>query len=95
MPKWLIVVVGLVSVAGYIPEVRKSVIKWLKTHPALIGPALTLVAIAALLYLIIDPIFVLFLAVVALVAGFAALFTRRVIPENRQFRTGEADATES
>lgn len=38
MPKWLIVVVGLVTVAGYIPEVRNSVIKWLKTHLRLSVP---------------------------------------------------------
>jgi hypothetical protein len=51
-----------------------KVINWLKTHPAFIGPALTLVAIAAFLYLLIDPITVLFIAVIALVAGLAAFF---------------------
>ncbi len=30
-----------------------KVMNWLKTHPAFIGPALTLVAIAAVLYLFI------------------------------------------
>jgi hypothetical protein len=49
-----------------------KVMNWLKTHPAFIGPALTLVAIAAVLYLFIDPITVLFLAAFALVAGLAA-----------------------
>ena len=51
-----------------------KVMNWLKTHPAFIGPALTSVAIAAVLYLFIDPITVLFLAAIALVAGLAACF---------------------
>jgi hypothetical protein len=51
-----------------------KVMNWFKTHPVFIGPALTLVAIAAVLYLLIDPITVLFLAVIALVAGLAAFF---------------------
>jgi hypothetical protein len=51
-----------------------KVMNWLKTHPVFIGPALTLAAIAAVLYLLIDPITVLFLAVIALAAGLAAFF---------------------
>ncbi|KRR29628.1 hypothetical protein CQ13_38415 [Bradyrhizobium retamae] len=51
-----------------------KVMNWLKTHPVLIGPALVLVAIAAVLYLLIDPFTVLFLAAIALVAGLAAFF---------------------
>jgi hypothetical protein len=51
-----------------------KVINWLRTHPAFIGPALAVAAIAALLYLFIDPISVLFFAIIALVAGFAAFF---------------------
>lgn len=74
MPKWLVVIVGLVTAASCIPEVRNRVIYSLKRHPALVGPALTLLAIAAVLYLFIDPISVLFVAVIALVAGLAALF---------------------
>jgi hypothetical protein len=49
-----------------------KVINWLKTHPAFVGPALTLVAIAAFLYLLIDPITVLFIAIIALAATLAA-----------------------
>jgi|UPI00047F8173 energy-converting hydrogenase Eha subunit E len=73
MPKWLVVIVGLVATAACIPEVRNRVINSLKMHPALVGPALTLLAIAAVLYLFIDPITVLFIAAIALVAGLAAL----------------------
>jgi hypothetical protein len=51
-----------------------KVMDWFKTHPSFVGPALTLVAIAAVLYLFIDPITALFLAVIALAAGFAAFF---------------------
>jgi hypothetical protein len=51
-----------------------KVMNWLKIHPAFIGPALALVAIAAVFYLLIDPLSVLFLAAVVLVAGLAAFF---------------------
>jgi hypothetical protein len=46
---------------------------WLKSHPVFVGPALLLIAIAAVLYLFIDPVTVLIVAVVALTAAFAAL----------------------
>ena len=50
----------------------RKIVNWFKAHPVFIGPALTLVAIAAVLYSFIDPITVLLLAVLALAAGFAA-----------------------
>lgn len=73
MPKWLIVVLDLVAVAAWIPDVRNAVINWLKAHPVVIGPALTLAAIVAVLCVFSDPVSVVFLAVIAIVAGFAAL----------------------
>jgi len=51
-----------------------KIINWLKAHPVFIGPALTLVAIAAAFHLLIDPITVLLFAILALAAGFAAAF---------------------
>jgi hypothetical protein len=50
-----------------------KVLDWFKSHPIFIGPALLLIAIAAVLYLFIDPVTVLVVAVIALTAGFAAL----------------------
>lgn len=50
-----------------------KLLTWFRSHPLLIGPALLLVSIAAVLYLFIDPITVLFVAVISLAAGFAAL----------------------
>ncbi|MET4390955.1 hypothetical protein ABIB73_006742 [Bradyrhizobium sp. F1.4.3] len=50
-----------------------KVLDWFRSHPVLIGPALLLTSIAAVLYLFIDPITVLFVAVISLTAGFAAL----------------------
>jgi hypothetical protein len=57
-----------------------KVINWLKTHPAFFGPALTSVAIAASLYLLIDPITVLFIAAIALVAGLNNEVVGRSVP---------------
>lgn len=54
-----------------------KVVNWFKAHPVLIGPALVLVTVAALVYLFIDPVTVLLLAVLALVAGFAAFIDPR------------------
>lgn len=78
MSKWLLVLVALLAAAAYIPQARNGVISWLKTHPAFIGPALTVVGIAAVLYLFIDPTTVLFLAAVAVVSGLAAFFDPRM-----------------
>lgn len=50
-----------------------KMLDWFRSHPVLIGPALLLTSIAAVLYLFIDPITVLFIAVISLTAGFAAL----------------------
>ena len=50
-----------------------KVLDWFRSHPVLIGPALLLTSIAAVLYLFIDPIAVLFVAAISLAAGFAAL----------------------
>ncbi|WP_024340345.1 hypothetical protein [Bradyrhizobium japonicum] len=50
-----------------------KVLDWFRSHPVLIGPALLLTSIAAILYLFIDPITVLFVAIIFLTAGFAAL----------------------
>lgn len=50
-----------------------KVLDWFRSHPILIGPALLLTSIGAVLYLFIDPIAVLFVAVISLAAGFAAL----------------------
>jgi hypothetical protein len=36
--------------------IMPKLVNWLKAHPVLIGPALVLVAIAALFYLTVDPI---------------------------------------
>ncbi|MEY9125214.1 hypothetical protein ABIA03_002475 [Bradyrhizobium yuanmingense] len=77
MPKWLVVLVALLAATAYVPQVRHSVINWLKTHPALIGPALTVAGILAVLYLFIDPTTILFLAVVAVVSALAAFFDPR------------------
>jgi hypothetical protein len=60
--------------------VMSKVINWLKTHPAFFGPALTSVAIAASLYLLIDPITVLFIAAIALVAGLNNEVVGRSVP---------------
>ena len=80
MPKWLVVLVALLAATAYIPQVRHRVIDWLKTHPTLIGPALTVVGIVAVLYLFIDPTTVLFLAVVAVISGLAAFLDPRTYP---------------
>ena len=77
MPKWLVVLVALLAATAYIPHVRQRVINGLKSHPALIGPALSVVGIVAVLYLFIDPTNFLFLAVVAVVSGLAAFFDPR------------------
>lgn len=77
MPKWLVVLVALLAATAYIPRVRHGAINWLKTHPVLIGPALTIAGIMAVVYLLIDPTTVLFLAVVAVVSGLAAFFDPR------------------
>ena len=77
MPKWLVILIALLSATAYIPQVRNRVIDWLKTHPALIGPALTIVGIVAVLYLFVDPTTVVFLAIVAVVSGLAAFFDPR------------------
>jgi hypothetical protein len=74
MSKWLVVLVALLAATAYIPQVRNRMINWLKTHPAFIGPALTVVGIAAVLYLFIDPTTVLFLAAVAVVSALAGFF---------------------
>lgn len=50
-----------------------KMLDWFRSHPVLIGPALLLTSIAAVLYLFIDPITVLFVVVISLTAGFAAL----------------------
>ena len=49
-----------------------KIVNWLRAHPVFIGPALTLAAVFAALYLLIDPVTVLFFAVLALAGGFAA-----------------------
>ena len=77
MSKWFVVLVALFAAAAYIPQVRNRVINWLKTHPAFIGPALTVAGIAAVLYLFIDPTTVLFFAAVAVVSGLAAFIDPR------------------
>jgi hypothetical protein len=46
-----------------------KVLDWFRSHPLLIGPALLLTSIAAVLYLAIDPITVLFVAVILLQPG--------------------------
>lgn len=57
-------------------------INWLKTHPAFLGPALTSAAIAAFLFLLIDPITVVLIAFFALVAGLAAFFDPKSYSRN-------------
>jgi uncharacterized membrane protein YccC len=59
-----------------------KIMNWLKAHPMFIGPALTLVAIAAALYLFIHPITVLLLAILALAAGFAAFIDPKTYSRN-------------
>ena len=72
MPKWLIVLLCLVAVLACIGEVRQAVMKWFKKHPALTRPALILAAAAIVLYILINPITILFLILLAIAAGFSA-----------------------
>jgi hypothetical protein len=49
-----------------------KIVNWLRAHPVFVGPALTLAAVFAALYLLVDPVIVLLFAVLALAGGFVA-----------------------
>jgi hypothetical protein len=61
----------------------RKIMNWLRARPVFIGPTMTLVAIAAAFYLLIDPVTVLLLAILALTAGFAAFIDPKTYSRKR------------